>query len=176
MILTRTPLDGVFAVTAAPHADESGHFARTYCAETFARHGLAPVGVQCNTSFNPHRGTLRGMHYQDRPRPDPKLVRCTRGRIFDVAVDIRPDSPSYCRWFGIELSAEAGNALYVPPGCAHGFITLEESSEVFYMMGETFVSELARGVRWNDSAFAIVWPLEPVRLAPRDAGYADFQP
>ena len=114
------------------------------------------------------------MHFQTAPRPDPKLVRCTRGRIFDVVVDIRDGSPTFRRWIGVELSHEERNALFVPAGCAHGFLTLEDDCEVFYMMGEIYVPELSRGVRWNDPAFSVAWPSDPITMSDRDAGYTDF--
>ena len=114
------------------------------------------------------------MHYQAEPAPEPKLIRCTRGAIFDVALDLRRDSPGYCRWVGVELTRDNHRALYVPPGCAHGFITLEKNAEVHYMMGAAYVPELARGVRWNDPAFGIRWPLEPAVISERDARYTDF--
>ena len=141
-----------------------------------AEAGLSTAWPQCNTSWNPRRGTLRGMHYQENPRPEPKLVRCTRGRVFDVALDLRPHSPTFKAWVGVELSADSRAALYIPPGCAHGFLTLEDGCEVFYQMGESYVPELARGVRWNDPAFAIAWPIEPTLIGERDATYPDFAP
>ncbi len=176
MKISKTRLPGVMLVEISPNADERGLFARTFDAETFTAAGLPTVWPQCNTSWNAHRGTLRGLHFQADPKPEPKLVRCTRGAVFDVAVDLRPDSPSYCGWVGAELTAEDRNALYIPPGCAHGFLTLEDGAEVFYQMGESYVPELARGVRWNDPAFAIDWPFAPVVLGERDAGYPDFEP
>jgi dTDP-4-dehydrorhamnose 3,5-epimerase len=156
--------------------DERGFFARSFCTEVFAAHGLPGRFPQANISFNKDKGTLRGMHYQAEPRPEPKVVRCTRGAIFDVAVDLRPDSPGYRRWTGHELTADNHRALYVPPGCAHGFLTLADDCEVHYLMGEAYHPDLARGVRWNDPAFAIDWPLEPAVISPRDAGYSDFTP
>ena len=168
-----TALEGVLEIRVAPLGDERGLFARTYDEALFARAGLPTRWPQCNTSWNRCRGTLRGLHYQAEPHPEPKLVRCTRGRVFDVAVDLRPGSPGFCRWVGIELCAETRNALFIPAGLAHGFLTLEDESEVFYQMGENYVAELARGVRWNDPAFAIVWPAVPAVLSERDAAYPD---
>ncbi|MEW5729779.1 MAG: dTDP-4-dehydrorhamnose 3,5-epimerase [Pseudomonadota bacterium] len=176
MKITATTIPGVMVVEVSPHADDRGLFARTYDAALFAEAGLPTHWPQCNTSWNPRRGTLRGMHYQAEPRPEPKLVRCTRGRVFDVAVDLRPASPTFKAWVGVELSADGRAALYVPPGCAHGFLTLEDGCEVFYQMGESYVPELARGVRWNDPAFAIAWPMEPLLIGARDAAYPDFGP
>lgn len=175
MILTESRIAGVFVVDIAPQADERGHFARCYCAEVFGRHGIRFAPVQCNLSFNPHRGTLRGLHYQAPPVPDAKLVRCTRGAIFDVVVDLRPGSPTRSEWIGVELSADDGRALFVPEGCAHGFQTLRPESEVFYMMGAPYRAELARGARWNDPAFGIAWPEPAPRLNARDAAYPDHR-
>jgi dTDP-4-dehydrorhamnose 3,5-epimerase len=165
---------GVMLVSVEPHVDDRGLFARTYDAATFAAAGLPANWPQCNVSWNRSRGTLRGMHYQRAPFEEPKLVRCTAGRIFDVAIDLRPGSPTYCRWVGVELSRERRNALLIPAGCAHGFLTLEDEAEVFYMMGEVFHPEAAAGVRWNDPAFGIEWPLAPTTMADRDASWPDF--
>lgn len=170
-----TALPGVMRVELEPHVDERGAFARGYCETEFLAQGLAPVGVQCNVSLNRLRGTLRGMHYQDAPHEEPKLVRCIAGRMFDVAVDLRRDSPSFRQWIGVELDAVRGAALYVPSGCAHGFITLADDTTVFYQMGAVFVSDAARGVRWNDSAFGIAWPIAPVAISERDASWPDFR-
>jgi dTDP-4-dehydrorhamnose 3,5-epimerase len=165
---------GVMLVSVEPHVDDRGLFARTYDAATFAAAGLPVNWPQCNVSWNRSRGTLRGMHYQRAPFEESKLVRCTAGRIFDVAIDLRPGSPTYCRWVGVELSRERRNALLIPAGCAHGFLTLEDEAEVFYMMGEVFHPEAAAGVRWNDAAFGIEWPLAPTTMADRDASWPDF--
>lgn len=169
-----TALAGAWVIEPEPIADERGMFARTYCAETFARYGLPTHFPQCNISWNARRGTLRGMHYQIDPHPEAKLVRCTRGRVFDVAIDLRPDSPSFRRWFGTILDSNRRNALYVPAHCAHGFLTLLDDCEVFYQMSEAYVQELARGVRWNDVAFGIEWPELPKVISSRDAIYPDF--
>lgn len=174
MTFEKTEIPGVVVVEPNRVRDERGFFARSFCADTFAAEGLATTLVQANVSFNERRGTLRGMHYQAEPRPEPKLVRCTRGAIYDVAVDLRRDSPAYCRWTACELTADNHRALYVAPGCAHGFLTLEDATEVFYLMGERYDAELARGVRWDDPAFAIEWPEPPALLSERDAGYGDF--
>ena len=174
--LRPTDVQGVFLVTPRVDEDERGLFARTYDAESFARVGL-PIGwPQCNTSWNRRKGTLRGLHFQDEPRPDPKIVRCTRGRIFDVAVDLRRDSPTFLSWTGTELSDDNRLALAIPGGCAHGFMTLQDDCEVFYMMGDTYVPQLARGVRWNDPAFGITWPAEPRVIAEKDTNWLDFRP
>jgi len=174
MRLTPTEIPGVMVVDAAVQSDERGGFGRTYDEATFAAAGLPTRWPQCNTSWNTRRGTLRGLHYQAPPRPDPKIVRCTAGGVFDVVVDLRPDSPAFRRWIGIELSAARRNAIYIPVGCAHGFLTLEDASEVFYMMAEVYAPELARGARWNDPAFAISWPFPPAVLNERDATWPDF--
>lgn len=174
MKIEPTPLPGVMLVSIEPHADERGGFARTYDADAFAAAGLPNHWPQCNISWNRDRFTLRGMHFQLPPFEEPKLVRCTRARIFDVAIDLRRRSPSFRRWFGIELSHERRNALFIPAGCAHGFLTLEDDCEVFYMMGEVYRPEAAAGVRWDDPAFAIAWPFDPATMSERDAAWADF--
>ncbi len=175
MIFVESPLPGAFVVEPEPVADERGWFARTFCAEEFQRRGLNPQVEQANTSFNARKGTLRGMHYQGAPHGECKLVRCTRGSIYDVIVDLRPQSASYLSWFGTELSADNGRALYVPEDLAHGFLTLEEASEVFYQMSSAYVPEAAGGVRWDDPAFGIAWPERVVVMSERDRGYPDFQ-
>jgi dTDP-4-dehydrorhamnose 3,5-epimerase len=173
--LAETPLAGVWLVEPDRIEDERGFFARTYDEALFAARGLAPVGLQCNTSFNAAAGTLRGMHLQRAPHGEPKLIRCTRGAIFDVAVDLRPGSDTHRGWFGAELSAENGHALYVPDGLAHGFQTLQDGSEVLYMMGHEFVPAAATGVRWDDPAFAIAWPETAARvISERDRAYPDY--
>jgi dTDP-4-dehydrorhamnose 3,5-epimerase len=174
MKIEPTFISGVVIVEVAPLADERGLFARTFCDETFARHGLLSRFPQCNVSWNAHRNTLRGMHYQAEPHPEVKLVRCTRGRVHDVVVDLRPDSPTYKKWLAVELDAQLRNAIYIPAGCAHGFMTLLDDCEVFYQMGERYFPDLARGVRWNDPAFGIDWPALPAHISARDANYPDF--
>ena len=158
------------------HEDERGSFARTFCREEFAVHGLELSVVQCSISFNPVAGTLRGLHLQAGSALETKLVRCSRGRIFDVAVDLRPSSPTYCQWTGTELDAEAGDSLFVPAGCAHGFVTVEPSTEVVYSIGTRYIPELGRGVRWNDPAFGVEWPYQPTLISERDASYPDYRP
>lgn len=174
MIFTSTKLSGVFEVCIEPIRDERGFFARSWCRHEFERQDLLDLTAQSNISFNQKKGTLRGMHFQALPHPEAKLVRCTRGAIFDVALDLRPESSTFKDWIGVELSAEKRNALYIPPGCAHGFLTLEDDTEVFYQMSEFFVPELSRGVRWDDPAFKIDWPSQPVVLSERDRTYPDF--
>lgn len=176
MRFVETPLNGVWIVELEPLRDERGWFARTFDTAAFRERGLDPAVLQCNVSFNARRDTLRGMHYQAAPHGEPKLVSCVAGAIFDVAVDLRPDSPSHCQWFGVQLSLEEGRMLFVPTGVAHGFQTLRDESVVLYQMGHEYVPEAARGVRWDDPAFAISWP-EPAgarTISERDAGYPDF--
>jgi dTDP-4-dehydrorhamnose 3,5-epimerase len=156
------------------HEDERGFFARAFCEREFAQHGLPTRFPQCNLSRNLRRGTLRGMHHQAAPHQEAKLVRCVAGAIHDMIVDLRPSSPTCLRWVGVDLTARAGAALYVPPGFAHGFLTLEDATDVFYQMGEFHVPEAARGFRWNDPALSITWPFEPVLMSERDRGYPDF--
>jgi dTDP-4-dehydrorhamnose 3,5-epimerase len=171
-----TPLSGVWVIELDLLGDERGWFSRTYDADEFARHGLDPVIAQCNASFNAKRDTVRGMHYQVEPHGESKLVRCVRGAIFDVAVDLRPDSPTYCGWYGVELSADNHRSLYIPAGLAHGFQTLVDDCEVVYQMGHQYVPEAARGVRWDDPAFGIQWPQTQGEriISGRDLAYADF--
>jgi dTDP-4-dehydrorhamnose 3,5-epimerase len=175
MEIRPTAIAGVMIVTAAVNEDTRGLFARTFDAAAFSAAGLPSEWPQCNTSWNAHKGTLRGMHFQAAPRPDPKLVRCTRGRIFDVVVDLRPVSPTFRRWTSTELSESNRDALAIPAGCAHGFLTLEDNCEVFYMMAEVYLPGLARGVRWNDPAFTIAWPAKPTGMSEKDANWPDFQ-
>ena len=174
-----TPLDGVWVIETEPAGDERGWFARTYDAELFRAHGLDPTVVQCNASYNARRDTLRGMHFQAAPHAETKLVRCATGAIFDVAVDLRPGSPTFCRWYGAQLSAANGRMLFIGEGFAHGFQTLEDGCQVVYQMGHEYVPDAGRGVRWDDPAFAIAWP-EPVGgariISERDAAYPDFRP
>lgn len=169
MIFQESDLPGAWIVGVEPHQDERGFFARTFCADEFQDMGLEGNFRQCSVSFNRFRGTLRGLHFQAAPEAEAKLVRCTRGRIFDAIVDIRLSSGTFGRWFGIELSAEERNALFIPEGFAHGFMTLEDDVEVFYQISRSFVAEAARGVRWNDPRIGISWPMEPSVLSERDA-------
>lgn len=174
MIFRPTAIPGVVLVEPERLADERGFFARTFCAREFAAHGLAARLVQCSLSFNPRRGTLRGMHYQEAPHGEAKLVRCTRGRIHDVALDLRRDSPAFKRHVAVELSAENRLALHLPPGVAHGFLTLEDGCEVAYQMSEPFDPAAGRGVRFDDPAFAIAWPAAVAIVSDRDRTYPDF--
>jgi dTDP-4-dehydrorhamnose 3,5-epimerase len=175
MKFTPTKIAGVWLVDMERHADERGWFARTWCAEEFRQHGLNPDLAQCSASFNRRRGTLRGMHWQSAPHEEAKLVRCVRGAMFDVALDVRPGSATFKQWVGVELTPENGRALYVPEGCAHGFQTLADDTEVLYQISCPWHPDGARGARWNDPAFGIAWPLPAdAILSPRDAAYADF--
>ncbi len=175
MRFTETPLPGAWVIDVDRHEDERGFFARTYDRAEFEARKMNPAVVQCNTSYNARAGVLRGLHFQADPHGEPKLVRCMRGAVFDVIVDLRPDSPTHRQWFGAELSAANGRALHVPVGFAHGFQTLRDASEVLYMMGHEYVSEAARGVRWDDPAFGIEWPPAAQRIiSERDRTYPDY--
>ena len=169
-----TSLAGAHVIEPERLEDERGYFARTFCRDEFLAHGLNPDLVQCNVSFNAKKGTLRGMHYQTKPHEEAKLVRCTRGSIFDVIIDIRTNSPTIGKWFAVELSAANGLMLYIPEGFAHGFQTQEDGSEVFYQMSERYFPELARGIHWHDPAIGIHWPLPNPVVSQRDAGFSDF--
>ena len=171
-----TGLAGACTIEIEKLEDERGFFGRAFCSEEFARNGLNPVFVQCNVSFNARKGTLRGMHFQEQPHEEAKLVRCTRGAIYDVIVDIRRGSPTFGRWFGLELTATNHRMVYIPEGFAHGFQSLEGDCEVFYQMSKTYRPGFDRGLRWNDPFFAIQWPLADPFLSQRDATYPDFEP
>jgi dTDP-4-dehydrorhamnose 3,5-epimerase len=171
---TPAGLAGAYVIDLDRLEDERGYFARTFCRDEFAAHGLRSVFPQCNTSFNARKGTLRGMHYQEKPHEEAKIVRCTRGAIHDVIVDIRRDSPTYKKWVAVELTADNARMLYIPEGFAHGFQALADGSEVFYQMSATFHPESARGLRWNDPALAIRWPLASPIVSERDAAYLDL--
>ncbi|MGC2639222.1 MAG: dTDP-4-dehydrorhamnose 3,5-epimerase [Acidobacteriaceae bacterium] len=170
-----TPLPGVIEIGIEPHRDERGFFARSWCRNEFQQHGLNPSLVQCNISVNASRGTLRGMHWQAPPHAEAKLVRCTRGAVCDVVIDLRPDSPAYKQWVALELTSANYRMAYVPEGCAHGFLTLADDTEVFYQMSEFYHPESARGLRWNDRAFTIQWPEEVRVISERDRTYPDFE-
>ena len=173
MIFTESPLAGVYMIELERLADERGFFARSYCAEEFAARGLGPELRQCSVSYNARAGTLRGLHYQSAPHEEHKLVRCTAGAVFDVVVDIRESSPTYRRWFGAELTAANRLSLFIPPGFAHGFLSLSEHAEVYYMISAAYAPQSSRGFRWNDPAFAIEWPSAPRVISARDASYPD---
>ncbi len=171
MIFRECALRGAFIVDIDPLTDQRGFFARSYCTQEFAAHGIEAPVAQCSVSFNAHRGTLRGMHYQASPHAEAKLVRCTAGAAYDVIVDIRPHSATYRGWFGTELSAANRRALFVPPGFAHGFLSLSDAAEIHYMVSVPHAPQLSGGFRWNDPAIGIVWPMPPAVISPRDAGW-----
>ena len=174
MIFTETKLKGACVIEPKRLEDERGFFARTWCQREFEAHGLNGKLVQCSISFNKSKGTLRGVHYQAAPCEEAKLVRCTAGSIYDVIIDLRPSSPMFKHHIGEILTAHNRRMLYVPEGFAHGFLTLEDNTEVFYQMSEFYSADLARGVRWNDPAFGIVWPLSPTVISEQDQNYSDF--
>ena len=174
MLFTPTELQGAFLIEPEPHADFRGFFARTWCEEEAAAHAVNPRVVQCNISFNHKKGTLRGMHFQKPPFGEAKLVRCTKGAIHDVIIDLRPESPTFKRHVGAVLTADNRRMLYIPEGFAHGFQTLENNTEVFYQMSQFYSPEHAAGVRWNDPAFGIQWPIPEPIILERDGSYADF--
>jgi dTDP-4-dehydrorhamnose 3,5-epimerase len=176
VIFLATALEGAYIIDLERREDDRGFFARTWCRREFERMGLTPDLAQCNISYNRRAGTLRGMHWQAAPHAEAKVVRCSRGAIFDAIVDLRPDSPTYLRHFGVDLTAATGRALYIPEGMAHGFVTLEDDCEVSYQMSEFYEPSAARGARWNDPAFGIRWPIDEPTLHPRDAAYPDFDP
>jgi dTDP-4-dehydrorhamnose 3,5-epimerase len=167
-------LDGACVIDLERHGDKRGFFARAFCQHEFAEQGLATEMVQTNVSYNKREGTLRGMHYQTAPKQENKLVRCTRGSIYDVIVDVRPDSNTFKRWFSIELTAENRRMLYVPEGFAHGFITLEHDCEVIYQVSESYAPAYEAGLRYNDPAVSINWPIEVNVISERDQRWPDF--
>lgn len=175
MKFTETPIRGAFLIDIEALEDERGFFARTYDAVEFRRHGLDPHIDQCSLSFNRQKGTLRGMHFQHQPHQETKLVRCSRGAVYDVIIDLRPSSPSFRKWFAAELTAQNHRMLYIPEGLAHGFQTLEDESEVSYQISQPFRPDAASGVRWDDPAFGIPWPLAVTCIGERDRSFPDFQ-
>jgi dTDP-4-dehydrorhamnose 3,5-epimerase len=174
VIFHETNLPGVFEINVQAKSDERGFFARTWCQKEFEAHGLNTKLVQCSVSFNVRKGTLRGMHYQAAPHQETKLVRCTRGAIFDVVIDLRPQSSQFKNYFGVVLTAENHNMVYVPEGCAHGFLTLEADTEVFYQISDFYNAGSARGVRFDDPAFQIPWPDKVEVISERDRNYENF--
>jgi len=174
VIFTETKIPGVFDIELETKPDERGFFARTWCVSEFRAHGLNPKLMQCSVSFNTRKGTLRGMHYQVAPHAETKLVRCTRGSIFDVIIDLRLDSPTFKDHVAIVLTADKRNMVYVPEGCAHGFLTLEDASEVFYQISEVYNAASTRGVRFDDPAFQISWPNRIEVISERDRNYENF--
>jgi dTDP-4-dehydrorhamnose 3,5-epimerase len=174
MIWRETELPGAFVVESKPIEDERGWFVRIYDESEFEERGLASRFVQSSAAFNKEWGTLRGLHYQVDPHAEAKLVRCTHGAVFDVIVDLRPDSSTFKRWAAVELSAESGRMLYVPEGLAHGYLTLEDETETFYLISAAYAPKAARGVRWDDAAFGIEWPHDPRVMSERDKAWPDF--
>jgi len=175
MVFHETKLQGVFEISLETVPDERGFFARCWCQKEFARHRLNPTVVQCSVSFNERKGTLRGLHYQAAPYLETKVVRCTRGALYDVVVDLRPQSPTFKGWVAVVLTATNRRMVYVPEGCAHGFLTLEDETEVFYQMSAFYHPDSARGVRWDDPAFQIVWPSAVAVIAERDRTYPNWE-
>lgn len=174
MIFTETKLKGAFIIEPERLEDDRGFFARIFDSKAFEQNGLEFKLVEASISFNKEKGTLRGMHYQVRPYAETKIVRCTRGRIFDAIIDLRPKSKTFKRWLGVELNEENRKMLYIPKGFANGFITLEDGSEISYQMDQTYKPEYARGLRWNDKAFKISWPIEPKVISAKDLSWKDF--
>jgi dTDP-4-dehydrorhamnose 3,5-epimerase len=174
MIFLETPLRGAYVIELEKHEDERGFFARSWCSEEFTAKGLDTRQVQCNVSFNKKKGTLRGLHYQLPPHAETKLVRCTRGALYDVIVDLRSDSPTFLKWFGVDLTAGNHRMLYIPKRFAHGFQTLEDGTEIFYQMSEFYAPEAARGLRWNDPRLAITWPEDDRIISQKDLEYVDL--
>ncbi len=174
MLFEAAPIEGVQLVRQQRSVDERGAFARVFCREEFEANGLDPDVSQSSVSLNPRARTLRGMHYQTSPFEEVKLVRVTSGSVFDVVIDLRADSLTYLQHFSLVLTAASGDAIYIPEGCAHGFLTLEDDTEVSYQMNRPHQPGAGRGVRWNDPAFGIPWPAEPALISERDATYADY--
>ena len=174
MKFRETKLKGAYVIELERLADERGYFARAWCQREFLDHGLDAAVVQCNVSQNPKKGTLRGMHYQDPPYAETKIVRCTRGAVYDVIVDLRPDSDTFLQWIAEELSADNGKVMYIPKGFAHGFQSLEENSMVFYQVSEFYARDYCRGLRWNDPQLKISWPHDVAVISAQDKGWQDL--
>ena len=176
MTFTEAPLPGAYLIDVEKRGDERGFFARAFCEKEFGEHHLATRFVQANDSLSARKGTLRGMHYQLAPRAETKLVRCIRGALYDVILDLRKGSTTFGRSFGAELSADNRRMMYVPKGFAHGFVTLADDTEAFYLVDEHYAPEQERGLRWNDPRFDIRWPISPVVISDKDRGHRDFDP
>lgn len=176
MKFNQTPLQGAFVIEVEKREDERGFFGRSWCVREYADHGLDPTVVQANVSFNKVKGTLRGMHFQTAPHEEVKVVRCTRGSLYDVIVDLRPESPTYCQWFGVELSAENYRMLYIPKRFAHGYQTLEDTVDLMYMVSTFFAPDQATGVMYNDPAFKIQWPLPVSMMNEKDRTWPVYVP
>jgi dTDP-4-dehydrorhamnose 3,5-epimerase len=171
-----TPLTGAYTIELEGKGDDRGFFARFFCTEEFAKTGLVNTFLQINNSLTKSKGTLRGMHYQLPPSAEVKVVRCIRGSLYDVILDLRPDSATFGKWYGETLTAENRRMMYVPQGFAHGFVTIEDDTEAFYMVSSPYAPQQERGVRYNDPAFGIEWPLEPVEISEKDKNWRDFDP
>lgn len=176
MHFTTTPLDGAYLIDLDKKGDDRGFFARVFCVDEFGHQGLATRFCQINNSLSPHKGTLRGMHYQLAPNAETKVVRCVRGSLFDVILDLRPASPTFGRSFGAELSAENRRMMYVPKGFAHGFLTLTDDTEAFYLVDEYYAPETERGIRFDDPKFDLQWPDTPAVVSDKDRSHQDFDP
>jgi len=176
MRFTDVNVAGAKVIDPTPHSDERGRFMRAWCTREFAEHGIEFLPLQANMGLSSRKGTIRGMHFQQAPALEAKVVRCTRGSIFDVVLDIRPESASFCSWHGEVLSADNGRMLYVPEGCAHGYQTLEEDTEMYYMTSAFYTPEAARGVRFDDPAFQIKWPLAATAVSEQDRNWPLLQP
>jgi dTDP-4-dehydrorhamnose 3,5-epimerase len=176
MKFTETPLKGVYLIDLEKRGDERGFFARVFCEREYQQHGLNHHIVQANNSFSRDKGTLRGLHYQLPPKAEDKITRVLRGAIFDAIIDLRPDSPTFLKHHTVQLSADSRTMLYVPKGCTHGFMTLEEDTETFYLVTEFYSPEHERGIRYNDPKFGIRWPMEPRVISDKDRNHPDFNP
>jgi dTDP-4-dehydrorhamnose 3,5-epimerase len=174
MIFTETPLEGAYLIDLEKKGDDRGFFARVFCIQEFEKMKLDGKVVQINNSLSAKRGILRGMHYQLSPKAETKIVRCIRGAFYDAILDLRPDSPTFGKWFGAELSAENRRMMYVPKGFAHGFLTLKDDTEALYLVTEFYAPDRERCIRWNDPAFGIKWPFEPSVISPKDGAAPDF--
>jgi dTDP-4-dehydrorhamnose 3,5-epimerase len=169
MIFTETKLTGVFIIDIEPVPDDRGFFARTFCRKEFEQRGLVYEFVQCSVSHNKNKGTLRGMHYQSAPHAETKIISCIKGAIYDVALDLRHESDTYRQWVAVELTGENYRSLYIPAGCAHGFLTLQDRSEIYYQISEFYYPELSKGVKWDDPSFGIEWPSEVTNISEKDS-------
>jgi dTDP-4-dehydrorhamnose 3,5-epimerase len=176
VIFTEAPIPGAFLIELEKRGDERGFFARAFCENEFSAHGLASRFVQVNNSLSRFKGTLRGMHYQLAPKAETKVVRCIRGALLDVILDLRPASPTFGKSYGAELSAENRRMMYVPKGFAHGFVTLQDDTEAFYFVDEFYAPTEERCIRWNDPRFAIAWPAEPAVISDKDRNQKNFDP
>ena len=171
MIFSKTDVAGALLVDPSPHQDERGRFMRAWCTREFQDNGVMFVPVQANMGFSTRKGTVRGMHFQQDPAPEAKLIRCTRGSMFDVVIDLRPESPTFRKWYGAELNPENGRMLYVPEGCAHGYQTLDDCTEMYYLTSQFYTPSAAGGVRFDDPAFDIAWPLAPTVVSEQDRSW-----